>query len=402
MRISSSQIFAQGVSRILDLQRGARDLQNQVASGKRVMQPGDDPVAATAVQQIAQQINANQQYDRNGVQAEQRLNQVDDVLGGVNSIVQSVRDLALQGRSESLGASDRGAIAQQIRQQLDALVELGNSRNAAGEYIFAGAAVAARPFTSNEAGAVTYNGDQVARELQVSASRTLADGFTGQNALMEVRNGNGTFVTRMLAGNTGTAQISDNVVVNGTAYLAHDFRISFTSATTYDIIDNTLGATVAAAQPYVDGAAIGFNGSSVTVFGTPAAGDQFTAKPSQHQSMFQTLDTLATTLATGFGNPSAQAAFGFNMDRALEDIDQALGKTSVLRSAVGARLNSITAQSDVNVQAKINLEALRSKLEDVDLSQAISALSQETLSLQAAEQSFVKIQGLSLFNYIQG
>src|SRR5262249_27772406 len=160
--------------------------------------------------------------------------------------------------------------------QLDVLVDLGNARNASGEYIFAGAQTTTRPFTVDATGTVIYNGDQKVRELQISQDRSVPEGYTGEDAMMAVRNGNGTFVARRVSANAGPGQISDNVVVNGSAYVAHDFRISFTSPTTYDVIDDPLGTTVASAQPYQDGAAIPFNGSKIPVIGAPAAGDQFT------------------------------------------------------------------------------------------------------------------------------
>ena len=400
MRVATNQLYSQSLNRILELQARERDTTNQISGGKRITRPGDDPVAAAEVMQIRNRTNAAAQYDRNGVQAESRLTQVDDVLGGVSNMLQRVHDLVLQGRSEALGNSDRDAIAKEIREQMEVLLDLGNTRNASGEYIFAGATVGTRPFIADALGNVSYNGDQTVRELQLSETRTIAESFTGHEALFAVRNGNGTFVSGRVAGNTGTGQISDNTLIDGSSYLAHDFRLSFTSATTYDIIDDTLGSNVATAQAYVDGAAISFNGAQITVFGVPNSGDQFTVTPSLNQSMFKTLGNIAATLETGYANVAAQANFGFDLDRALEALDRSLEKVGELRSTTGARLNSVSAQRDVNDQINLNLETLRSKLEDVDLAKAITQLTQDTTALEAAQKAFVKVQSLSLFDYL--
>ncbi len=400
MRVTTNQLYTQSVNRILDLQASTRDATNQISSGKRINRPGDDPVAAAEIMQIRDHTNGAAQFDRNGVQAESRLTQVDDVLGGVSNMLQRVHDLVLQGRSESISNADRDSIAKEIREQMEVLVDLGNTRNASGEYIFAGAAVGTRPFTSDALGNVSYNGDQTVRELQLSETRTIAESFTGHDALFAVRNGNGTFIGGRVATNTGTGQISDNTVLNGAAYVAHDFRISFTSATSFDIIDDTLGSNVATGQAYTDGAAISFNGSQVTVFGAANTGDQFTIKPSQNQSMFKTLGNIAGAFEKGYANPAEQANFGFDIDRTIEALDRSMEKVGELRSTTGARLNSITSQRDVNDQVNLNLQTLRSKLEDVDLAKAITELSQQSSALQAAQQAFVKVQGLSLFNYL--
>ena len=66
--------------------------------------------------------------------------------------------------------------------------------------------------------------------------------------------------------------------------------------------------------------------------------------------------------------------------------------------AAGTRAPDL--QRDVNDQVNLNLQTLRSKLEDVDLAKAITQLSQESTALTAAQQAFVKVQGLSLFNYL--
>ena len=400
MRVTTNQLYSQSLNRILELQTRSRDSTNQISGGKRITRPGDDPVAAAEVMTINNRTAAAAQYDRNGVQAESRLTQVDDVLGGVSNMLQRVHDLILQGRSEALGNSDRDAIAKEVREQMQVLLDLGNTRNASGEYIFAGAMVGTRPFTADSAGNVSYNGDQTVRELQLSETRTIAESFTGHDALFAVRNGNATFVAGRVVGNTGTGQISDNTLLDGTRFFAHDFRINFTSASTYDIINDTLGTNVATAQTYVDGAAIRFNGSELTIFGVPNSGDQFTAKPSRNQSMFQTLGMIAATLETGYSNAAEQANFGFDIDRSIEALDRALEKVGELRSTTGARLNNVSAQHEINEQLTLNLETLRSKLEDVDLAKAITQLTQDSTALEASQQAFVKVQGLSLFNYL--
>ncbi|MEQ8232194.1 MAG: flagellar hook-associated protein FlgL [Gammaproteobacteria bacterium] len=400
MRVSTNQLYAQSLNRMFELQQRTVAIQEQVASGKRINRPGDDPVAAAAVLQLEERLQAVEQFERNAGVAEQRLGHVDDVLGGVSNVLQRTRELLIQGRSEALGPGDRRAIAAEVREQLDVLVDLGNARSASGEFIFAGAAVTTRPFTRDALGNVSYNGDQTVRRIQVSESRQVEESFSGHDALMAVRNGNGTFVTGMNAANTGTAQVSDNVVVDSAAWVDHDFRIRFTAPDTYEVIDDTAGSTVLAAQPYVEGTAINFAGMAVTVFGTPAAGDEFTVAPSANQSMFETVGNIATALETGFATPAGQARFGFDLDRAIEDLDLAMEQVNALRATTGARLNTIEGQRNANEDARLNLNTLRSNLEDVDIVAAISDLARETQALEAAQAAFVRVQDLSLFNYL--
>ncbi len=116
--------------------------------------------------------------------------------------------------------------------------------------------------------------------------------------------------------------------------------------------------------------------------------------------MFATLRDIAIALETPALDAAGDARFGFDIDRALENLDQAMEKVAELRATTGARLNSIDAQRRSNEDNKLNLETMRSRLEDVDLAQAISSLARETTALEAAQASFVRIQDLSLFNYL--
>ena len=93
--------------------------------------------------------------------------------------------------------------------------------------------------------------------------------------------------------------------------------------------------------------------------------------------------------------PTHYISMGIN-----EDLDQAMEKVAELRSSTGARLNTIEAQRNNNEDSGINLQTLRSNLEDVDLTAAISKLAQQTTALEAAQAAFVRVQDLSLFDYL--
>lgn len=399
-RISTSLQFTQGLNQLLALQHQAMDVRNQLSTGKRIVQPADDPVGAAALLSIQERLQTLTQFDRNGGQAEQRLNQVDDVMHGVANTVQRARDLLLQGRSEALGPSEREAIAAEVREQIDVLVALGNTRNASGEYLFSGASVNTRAFTRDAAGAVRYNGDQQVRGIRISESRTVADSFSGDEAFFAVRTGNGEFATGIGPANSGTAQISDNVLVDPGAFLAHDYRIVFTAPGTFDVIDDTAGANVLTGQTYNDGAPIAFDGMELIVFGQPATGDVFTVGPSRHRSVFATFDDIATTLEAGFDTPAGAARFGFELDRALENMELVIDHVAAVRAETGARLKAVESQRELHEDMGLGLQALRSKLEDVDLVEAVSMLTQQSTTLEAAQAAFTRIQGLSLFNFL--
>ncbi|MCC6201958.1 MAG: flagellar hook-associated protein FlgL [Gammaproteobacteria bacterium] len=399
MRVSNQQVFLEGVSGMLTLQSRAAELQQQIATGRRLLAPSDDPNAATRVMNLDGRIAGLAQFQRNANTAETRLQHQDTVLGSVGDTLQRVRELVIAGRNASLGQADRGFIAAELEQRLDELVALGNARNETGEYLFAGLAVTTPPFRRDASNAVSYAGDQGVRALEIGDARTITEGYSGHDVFMAIRTGNGVYQVDGAATNTGTGQILPGRLVDRGAFQPHQLRISFTSPTQFDVVDLTTSTTILAAQPYAANGSIAVNGLEVAIRGTPAAGDEFTVGPAANQSMFESLRQTITALREPMTGAAAEARFQQNMDNALGELDQAQEKVLAVRAGVGARLQAIGTQLAVNDDLALQLKDARSRLQDADLTELVSRLAQETTALQAAQAAYHRIQGLSLFDY---
>lgn len=400
MRTSNPLQFHRGLDGILSLQGKVQQYQLQVATGKRLMSAADDPVAAAQTLNISERLSAIEQFTRNANLVDLRLSDQETAMSNSSTLLQRTRELILRGKSATMTADDRRFLAAEIRQRFDELVQLANTRNASGEYIFAGTAVDTVPFTVDASGAVVFNGNDNVRRLSISEGRTLAEGFSGAEAFMGVRNGNGTFVTDLASTNAGTGRLINDTLLDAAAYLPHDFRIQFTAADTFDVIDDTTGTAVLSAQTYAPDAAITFNGLSVAVTGAPAAGDSFSVTPSDNQSLFATLRNAIDAMERDATSPALAAQQTFDFDRVLADIDQGLNRLVALRAAVGARQNTIESQVSTNEDLTMQLKTVKSHLEDADPVEALSELARQAQALEAAQQAFVKVQSLSLFNFL--
>jgi flagellar hook-associated protein 3 FlgL len=84
----------------------------------------------------------------------------------------------------------------------------------------------------------------------------------------------------------------------------------------------------------------------------------------------------------------------------LTALDNALDRIQGVRTKLGGRLNAIENQRGINDSFGLVMEQNRSDLEDLDYAEAVSRLQQQQLILQASQQSFMKVEGLSLFNYL--
>jgi flagellar hook-associated protein 3 FlgL len=257
----------------------------------------------------------------------------------------------------------------------------------------------------------------------------------GSDIFQLIKNGNGTFATAPNAANAGTGIVSPGNVTDAAAWNAatnpQDFSIKFfvdttvnPNVTTYDIVDNVSGNSLltgaaAGAGPYLrtytDGAAIQLTrqappdtnpaafdfGAEVSIKGAPASGDTFTVKASTNVDLFTTLNNLITAVDTAAHGPVGNTVLANQLNIAHSNLDNSITNVLTVRASVGSRLkevdNAKSAGSDVVLQYQQTLSGLR----DLDYAKAISDLTLQQTTLQAAQQSFAKIQGLSLFNFIQ-
>lgn len=300
MRISTSQLFQQSVDAMLERQRDLADTELQVASGKRILRPSDDPSAAVRVLDLNESQKRLEQYQRNADFATARLDQEETALNSIENLLQRVRELAVQGASDTFSNNDRQAIATEVREHIGNFLQLANSRDANGEYIFAGFQSKTEPLSHNGAGVFSYNGDTGQRTLQIGDTREVAIGDPG-SIFME-----------FAATGGGTTNIGEVL---------------------YD---------------------------------------------------------LATNLEAGNG-----------YDDAITDIDTAFSAIFDTRAKIGARMNAIDDQKDANAAFDLATAQVRSTLEDLDYAEAISKFNQQLTALQASQQAFIKVQDLSLFNFLR-
>ena len=400
MRLSSVQIFQQGISAILDQQAKLNQTEQQLSSGKRVLNPSDDPVAAVQILDITEDLKLVDQYSRNGDLAEGQLALEESTLAEVGNVLQRVRELVVQANNATQTPETRKSIATEIEARLDELEALGNTRDGNGEYIFAGFQSAVEPF-SRQANNFSYNGDDGQRFLQLGSSSQVSVRDSGFDVFMSIPSGNGTFDVEPDASNAGTA-VAGATAVDG-SFITDDYTLSFSQATpsdpiTYQVMDST--PAVIAGGTYESGDTLSFAGASLKFDGLPADGDSFDITPSVKQDMFSSIQMIANDLKNSGALPAETAAVNNGMAQALNNLDQALGHVLEVRADVGVRLSQVDNQRSINDSFTLQLQDTLSDIQDVDYAEAISRLNLQLTALQAAQQTYVKVQGLSLFNYL--
>jgi flagellar hook-associated protein 3 FlgL len=398
MRITQGLEQTQFLTSLTQLESGISQTQNEISTGLSFTTASQNPVGAGLVTGYNQVLAQSQQYQANGNSAQGGLNVEESALTQVQNALQTVRDLALQANNSTVTAQGRSAIATQVAQIQGTLLSIANTQDGGGNYIFGGFATQTQPFAQSATGA-TYSGDQGQRQVQIGAGQTVVIGDNGDLVFNQIKTGNGTFTTSAAAGNTGSGILGASTVIDPVAYAGGSYSINFTAPNAYQVVNTATNAVVTSGT-YTAGQAISFSGVQVTLSGQPATGDAFTVAPSSNQSLFMTVQNLATALQQSTATVGGQAQLNNSIASAIGNIDQALSHTQSVQASVGARLNTITTNQSVATTQQLQLKQSISTLQSLDYASAITSLDSQNVTLSAAMQAFRLTQGLSLFKYL--
>jgi flagellar hook-associated protein 3 FlgL len=390
-------MFQRGLTAITDQQAALSKTQNQIARGTRILSPADDPGGSKRILDLQQSLELNEQFKINADAAVTRLTTQESTLDAMTNALFRVRDLVIQGNTSTLTDTDRAALAEEVSVRFQELLGLANTKDANNEYVFAGFSTDTKPFTNQTSG-VSYNGDQGRKALQLGPGFSLDISDPGDEVFMNIDNGNGTFQTSQSPANNGSGVIDAGSLIDPGGFVSDTYTLTFTSDTDYEIRDSALGLVTSGT--YVRESDIAFNGHQISISGAPQAGDSFTIAPSTNQSLFETVSGITNILSSTVTSQSEQADVHNALGRGLVNLDQAMNQIETVRARIGARLNAAENERLVAEEFSFQAQAAISAIRDVDLASAITRLTQQQATLEAAQRSFVAIQGLTLFDFV--
>lgn len=306
MKISTSQLFDNSVNQMNRQQSKIAEMQAKLASGKQIVKPSDDSEKSAVIQRLQTAIDRQSVYERSLDTAENRLASEESALMSSERILQRIRQLAVQGNTDTLSVDDKEILANEITSLREELLSLANTQDANGNYVFAGSNVQTKAFDVNADGDIIYQGDKTQTSVDISDQRRLVLNRAGDEVFASV----------------------DRVVDGDT----------------------------------------------------------------QDISFFKVIDDFAQAL-TGDDEDA--------LNLGLEEISSITEGMGASIADLGARISTVSNQREILEDTNLRYQDLLSNAQDLDYATAVTKLSAELLSLEAAQASFAKISQLSLFNYIR-
>lgn len=397
-RLSTANAYENSLTKLTSRQAALAELQEKLTAGKKVLRPSDDPTGAAQAERAMTRISRIETEQRALNVQKNSMALVESTLGNATETLQNIRDLVVGAGNGGYTNVNRTSIAEQLAALREQLFAQANKVDSNGVPLFGGLGSATAPFTDAIAG-VTFNG--IAG--QTSASTTsIPSAMDGQAVWMNVASGNGVFDVSRGAGNTGTAWTDVGQVINPSAVTGDNYTVTFTvtattpPVTTYDIVNTTTAATVATGQPYTKGQSIQFDGMAVRVDGDPANGDTLAVAPSTTTNIFKVIDDAITGIRGAPNGHTLNQAF----TRALAEIDTGMGRIQSARGFAGDLLNRADTIDSNQETKSVQLQADRSRAEDIDMIKGISDFQNQQTGYSAALQTYAQVQRLSLFNFL--
>jgi flagellar hook-associated protein 3 FlgL len=189
MRVTDSFRFQSYAATLSTLESQMDTLTNQIASGKKVLAPSDDPATYARNMQITAEQSQNTQYagNLNSLQAKGAYYQTS--LNSIGDILTTVQQLAVQMSSATVNASSRSAAAGQVTGYIQQLAAVGNTK-VGDTYIFGGEKANGAAYTlDSTTNSVTFNGTDNVAKVAVNSSTTIDASISGNTIFTGTVNG---------------------------------------------------------------------------------------------------------------------------------------------------------------------------------------------------------------------
>ena len=426
MQISSKLFNQQQLKQFSSTTEELQDLQNKIATGENILRASDDPVGSVELSGLNVVKKQIEQYERNVNSASDRLNLLDKNLENLSNIMIRAQELIIQASSDVLGASDRDAIALEVDEMKEEILSLANARDSNGSYLFSGYKTSTMPFVKDLAGKINYKGDRGISSLSISESRVMETTLDGGSLFEAVKGSDGSNVsifqmledisfsirtasggvnsvkstgvaeltfenknpgtwTFDLTGNLGTATITTEITGEDPSEFVKQINLSSTGITaTINDDGKTIKLTDSVNGP--------MEIKNLSVYGIDSAqktpGSFFNVQP---------------TDGSGNNIGSIQKLYDNNQlpSKQIDNIASAQVHIANNRGEIGARNNSLDRQIEHLAERRLAVEKDVSDLKDADLAALVTNLQSMLTSMQASQQSFVKISQLNLFDYLR-
>ncbi|ATF08835.1 flagellar hook-associated protein FlgL [Candidatus Enterovibrio altilux] len=395
VRIASFHNYQAVSNGLMRQQVKLQNNQVQLATGKRVLTSGDDPVASIYIQNFRQQDKQLDQYINSITLARNRQTRAEIAIDNSEQIIDRAKRKTMEMINGSLSDNDRMAHRQDLKGLYDNFMNLVNAKDESGNFLFSGTQANKQPFFRDNRGSVQYAGDSYHRTAQIAPSVEVQTSDSGNEIFMTVKNPFGNYQPDYTIKSGSLLLLSSATNTNHTdlSNYAINFSVDGNEQTLYELTQN--GAVVSSGQ-YDPQAGVQWGTLNINFAGEILDGDSVSLVRQDSFNIFDTFRKGMELSQESIFDASATA----ELHQVTEQFTAAFKHLNKTRSEVGTRLSTLDRQENMHKDFKLVLHRSLGTMEDLDYPTAVIEMNENLLALQASQKAFAKVKQLTLFNYV--
>jgi flagellar hook-associated protein 3 FlgL len=422
VKVSTKLFNQQQVQKFGKLNEDIQSLQNKISTGKNILQASNDPIGAVKLSGLEQVSERYNQYNRNADNAINRLTIADNALQAMTNLMIRAKEIAIQAANDTFGAQDREALAIELVEMQEEMLNISNSTDSSGAYIFGGYHTNTQPFKKDSDGSIEYKGDRGTNSVAVSETRMVGTTLDGGSVFMAVKSGSTVApMFNVLEDVINSIRTAAGSVVEAKAVGKATLKVENGNPGNYQfsLSDGSSSVNISVDLPGDDlsglvtainaaGLNITASLSSNTITLEDTQNGPITVKDLQIEGIikaekepksFFTFDAVDGS-NNSLGHPQVIYDKNQTIQNRLDNIVSVNEHLANQKAIIGARTNSLERQKDLLAQRSIAINKDMSKISDADLAALVTELQSQITGLQASQQAFVKISNLSLFQFL--
>lgn len=394
-RIASFHNYQSVSNDLMRQQVKVQHSQEQLATGKRVMTSGDDPVSSIYIQNFQQQDKQLDQYLDSIILAKNRQTRAEIAIDDSEKMVDNAKRQVMEMINGSLSTEDRSAHRQDLIGLFNGFMNIVNAKDESGNFLFSGTQSSKQPFHRDSEGNVSYAGDSYHRIAQIAPAVEVQTSDPGDHVFMEIKNPFGDYQPEyeLTSGSMLLLSKATNTNDADNSSYAVTFGSDAQGKTLYQLTQN---GTVVSSGQYDPQTGVSWGSLTMNFEGEMLDGDKIALVRQETFNLFDTFKNGIELATESIFNASATA----KLQQMTSQFSAAFIHLNQIRSEVGTRLNTLDQQDDMHRDYKLVLNRSLGSMEDLDYSTAIIDLNENLLALQASQQAFSKTKELTLFNFI--
>jgi len=402
MKISNSFLFDQAIKNIQTSQSDVAKSRERIASGKSLVRPSDDTSKLRSIEILKSQQRKIESFDQTINFLTDRYKLEESVLGSASDILVRLKELAIQASNDTLSITDRDIIGVEVESLRDELIAIANTRDVEGNFIFAGSKTEDQPYVlDQDTGSVSYEGDNRRLFAAVSETRNIQSNTDGSEIFRGVDREKRTFQLSGIdqAGTfnfrVGKAVIEIEIEAPLTEEgVAHSVESALAKSEISSVVDVEMVDGLPSLTVTLTGLeSLALNGIEVTQ-GDASSSPLTVAETSSEREGIAFFAMIGDFLSALKNDDRGDIA------RSVSELTSAQENMAISLGSIGAKLNNLERQQDINADYRFRLDQLLSGEEDLDYAKAVTQFNAEMVRLEATQASFAKVAQLSLFQYI--